>query len=1427
MEKILGIDLGTNSIGWAIRQVDNELENQITDKGVLTFDKGVAEDKSGEHPMVQKRTEARGKRRNYQAEKYRKWELLECLITEKMCPLTIEELNEWRHYTKGKGRKYPQSEKFIQWLRFDFDGDGKPDFERLGFSKHESYYIFRALIVDESQTDIFKREPHIIGRVLYQLVQRRGYNDGQGIDEKEKEELSKTIMKGGGDSGAVGANEIKPYITRYKTLGAALYNIQKENDVRIRKRYNLRSDFENEIKEICRVQGLEHLFKAFWGAIIWQRPLRSQKGLVGVCSFENNKRRCPISHPLYEEYRTWVFINNLKIKPTIENDIPINKLPLENALKDIVYPQFFKAAADFKLSSIAKELKKVGFEITARFPEDTKVISFSFLYKMREIFGEDWAVIVGWNDLLNPNNQNQKVKYNIEDLWHLHFTKTANKKTGEEPFEFLKRFAIEKLYLKDEVKVEGEAKTEDKPKSKAEAFAKIRLQQGYTTLSVNAIKKILPYLQKGFIYSEAIYLANLPKVMGNILKEGDIENYATIIKDVIRKDRNEQRKVGIINTLIAQYFENRKTFEADKASIIEKQIIESYGQATWNKLSVQTMANIEDEIVQEVDTFLQEPKQKPENHYRKTGRLHYKIFKEFLDIYGIPAENIKYLWHPSEQETYLPAIEKDGKDYLGSPEPISKGFKNPMALKTMHKLKRLVNYLIETDKIDKDTRIVIEIARELNDANKRKAIERWQRDREKENDGYKKQIEEINKECNTDFDVNNKTIIDKIRLWEEQKRLCIYTGKTIGFCDILNGSKYDFEHSIPASMSFDNELKNLTIADKTYNQLIKGKRLPSECPNYESAYTKDGITYPPILSTMQIVFGRMTEVEKKVKGKIIVKRSFEKIEHLENLYAEWKGKTSDDKQIKDNIIIRRHMIKMDLDYWRYKLQTFTTTEYKVGWRNSQLRDTQTITKYALPYLKTVFNKLEVQKGSITADFRKIYKIQPRLDKKERNKHSHHAIDAAVLTLIPPASIRDKILLRYNEAKENNQGYHEKPRQWESFHSEKILGIEDDLLINFQAQQRTLTPTYKTVRKRGEVQYVKEKLPNGKWQYKLDEEANKIPLKSNGDSIRGNLHDDTFYGAIKQPVYEEKDGKFIPQSDGQGSFIFQTNEKRKDNIFFVTRHREGLGYLKSFEDLELIIDPNLRNYFKKEIGNRIENGKTFAQALLEPIWAFGTSKDKNGNPLKPIRHIRTKVKGGGGGFINNPAEIKPIESYISKHSYKQHIYAQNGETTVCAFYQSIVNEELVREIVPYNILEISKVKDRTNLDNSVQKNIEKTIKKERHLIPLYVTLKLNQKVLFYENDKEELISLSNKELSSRLYIIVKFEDGRISLKHHLNSMSEDILKKEMKRLGLADVGASSFSFSNPIPKLRISKANFNFIIEGKHFTIKPDGEIQFI
>lgn len=1375
MEKILGIDLGTNSIGWAIREVNNEIENQIIDKGVLTFDKGVAEDKSGEHPMVQKRTEARGKRRNYQAEKYRKWELLECLINEKMCPLTIDELNDWRHYKKGIGRKYPQSKEFINWLRFDFDADGKPDFERFGLSKHESYYVFRKLIIDETKSDIFKNEPHIIGRVLYQLVQRRGYNDGDSIDDNEKDELSKTIMKGGGDSGAVGANEIQPYIEKYKTLGAGLYQIQKEQNVRIRKRYNLRSDYKNEIEEICRVQNLQHLQKGFCSAIIWQRPLRSQKGLVGVCTFEQNKRRCPISHPLYEEFRTWVFINNLKIKPVIQYDIPINKISKEECLITVVYPQFFKASNDFKLSSIAKELKKVGFEINAKFPDDTKVMSFSFLYKMREIFGDDWENIVGWKQLISVDSNYKNQAYNIEDLWHLHFVKTANKKTGEEPPAFLKRFAIEKLKLKVD---------------KAETFAKIRLKQGYATLSLNAIKKILPYLQQGFIYSEAIYLANLPKVLG-IAKLTDevVSHFSEQIRNIIAQNSVEKKYIQAVNELINDHLNASTRYgmdasyqlDQDDYNDINKKLKEVFGKTTWVNLENEEKEMGTIYVAEKYLAFLQK-RIHTKNPFENTDRLHDKIFDWLKDTYSLPKENKKHLWHPSEQEIYKPAIEKNGLYYLGSPEPISKGFKNPMALKTLHKLKKLVNYLIEIGKIDKDTRIVIEIARELNDSNKRKAIERWQRDREKQNNIYKKQVEEINKECGTSFNAEDKTVIDKIRLWEEQNRLCIYTGKSIGLCDVLNGGKYDIEHSIPASMSFDNELKNLTLADKHYNQQIKVKRLPSECPNYY----EEALGYPSILSTLQNVFGRMTESEKKVKGKIIVKRSFEKIEHLENLYEEWRSKTSDDKEIKDNIIIRRHTIKMDLDYWRYKLQTFTTTEYKAGWRNSQLRDTQTITKYALPFLKTVFKKVEVQKGNITADFRKIYKVQPRFEKKERTKHSHHAIDAAVLTLIPPATLRDKILLRFNEANENKQSYHEKPKQWNNFHQQHILSIDDEVLINYQAQHKTLTPTYKTIRKRGKVQYVKEKLDNGKWQYKLDKDGNKMPMVANGDSIRGQLHKESFFGAIKN----------------------------KGELNLVERY--PIATFTSINDCKNIIDDAVRVIVKNELEKRMLTGMNFDKAKLEPI-PFPSGK-------AVIKKVRCKVAAGRGYLTPEKALEIHKHDFKSKYSYKNHIYAQNDQNTYCLYYELETGKEIERAFRIVDLFELSKLRLMNEksifLDNYYNK-LEKSKGKNKIELTLCNILKVGTKVIFYKEIIEELKDLEIKEVLQRTFRIYKFNEPAPSTVYVYLQNQVEARKNEELSNGEKDLNLDIYQ-----ARVFLGASKFRAAIEGKHFDISIDGQINW-
>jgi CRISPR-associated endonuclease Csn1 len=168
MEKILGLDLGTNSIGWALRDPNiKDNQNQIEKFGVLTFNKGVGKDKSGEYSFAAERTKKRSTRRLYQARKYRLWATLEVLIELGYCPLSIENLNRWRKYSKEEARKnenggrvYPVEDlNFDAWIKLDFDKDERPDYSspyQLRKELSDTVYDF------EKEIEKFK-----LGRALY------------------------------------------------------------------------------------------------------------------------------------------------------------------------------------------------------------------------------------------------------------------------------------------------------------------------------------------------------------------------------------------------------------------------------------------------------------------------------------------------------------------------------------------------------------------------------------------------------------------------------------------------------------------------------------------------------------------------------------------------------------------------------------------------------------------------------------------------------------------------------------------------------------------------------------------------------------------------------------------------------------------------------------------------------------------------------------------------------------------------------------------------------------------------------------------------------------------------------------------------------------------------------------------------------------
>ena len=244
MEKRLGIDVGTNSLGWAIVEVDDE-GCTLLDRGVDIFQEGVAREKNQEKPAVQDRTDARALRRHYFRRRLRKIALLRVLVRHDLCPaLSEEQLNAWQ----GKGI-YPLDDAFIRWQRTDDNADRNPYRDR-----------FRCLT---EELDLACREErYVLGRALYHLCQRRGFlsNRKDAGNEAEEGKVKQEIKTLSADMAAAGC----------EYLGEYFYRLYQRKE-KIRKHYTARNEhYLAEFRAICRKQRLdEELRQALEKAIFY------------------------------------------------------------------------------------------------------------------------------------------------------------------------------------------------------------------------------------------------------------------------------------------------------------------------------------------------------------------------------------------------------------------------------------------------------------------------------------------------------------------------------------------------------------------------------------------------------------------------------------------------------------------------------------------------------------------------------------------------------------------------------------------------------------------------------------------------------------------------------------------------------------------------------------------------------------------------------------------------------------------------------------------------------------------------------------------------------------------------------------------------------------------------------------------------------
>ena len=949
MTKILGIDTGTNSLGWAIveKQAD---EYHLLDKGVNIFQEGVKMEKGIESSKAAERTAHKAARvRNYRI-KLRKIRLLRILSDAHLCPpLSKAELSEWR-----LKKKYPKNELFMQWQSTDDESEKTP-------------YAYRHKCLHESLDFTSMTDRYILGRSFYHMIQRRGFlsnrKDQSGDDTGKVKESISNLTQEMHDAG-------------YEYLGDYFYSLYNKGE-KIRNHYTARNEhYLAEFKAICEKQDLDknlgpEVVRQIEKAIFDQRPLKSQKGQVGKCVFEKNKTKCPSSHPMYEEFRMLSFINNIKIQ-TPNDDVLRPLSPEERAL---IMPLFFRKSKKlFDFEDIAKKLapkKQYGFYKKSsdaempylfNYPMDTSVSSCPVTTALKDIFGDDWIDSLCETYTLAEGKSRLNV---VNDIWHVLCFYTDDTKLAE--------FAKNRLQLNDE---------------EAKKFCEISLPGDYASLSLKAICKILPYLRRGLIYSHAVFLGNLCEVMPQY--EWEIE---------------EMRNAAIEHI------------------IHEMNLIDS-----------------------------------------KDARTFEVCIKEYLkEQYHVSEEKLKKLYHPSMMEVY-PRVQRTnnhGVYQLGSPRIDS--VRNPMAMRSMFRLRKLVNRLLEEGKIDQDTEIHIEFARELNDANKRNAIAVYTKENQNKNDEARKKIINLFKaETGKDIDPTDVDVL-KYVLWEEQGHICLYTGKQIRISDFVGSNpKFDIEHTIPRSVGGDSTKMNLTLCDSRFNRDIKKTKLPTELSNHEEIMT------------------RINEWK-------------EKYESLEGQIRKQKklSKGASSKVQKDRIIRKRHLLELQRDYWRGKYLRFTMESVPEGFSRRQGTDISVISKYARLYLKSLFKHVYTVKGIATSDFRKIWGIQKAYSKKERVNHVHHCIDAIVIACIGLDEYNK--LGAYYHDEENHEwygmskAYFKKP--WPTF-VEDIEKVQDEILVYHY------TPDNMSKQGRRRI------LIDGK------------KVLSKGDAARGSLHNDTYYGAIE-------------------------------------------------------------------------------------------------------------------------------------------------------------------------------------------------------------------------------------------------------------------------------------------------------------------------
>lgn len=262
----LGLDLGTNSIGWVLYLLDDgepPMPQSLLDGGVLIHTDGRSP-KTGSSNASYRR-EKRGMRRN-------------------------------RDRMIGRRQRLAKTLHAFNLL---------PDNEGSETSKDFDPWLLRAEALDR------RLEDHELGCVLLSFVDRRGFKSNRKTDGGEDGKIRKAVAEQRERIGQSGARTLGEYLWRRKARGKPI-RANLETGL-----YPDRAMIEHELDAIRAAQEHHHPqispqgWKGMVDTILFQRDLRPVER--GKCTLLPDHERIDKAHPLFQRFRIWQEVANIRI----------------------------------------------------------------------------------------------------------------------------------------------------------------------------------------------------------------------------------------------------------------------------------------------------------------------------------------------------------------------------------------------------------------------------------------------------------------------------------------------------------------------------------------------------------------------------------------------------------------------------------------------------------------------------------------------------------------------------------------------------------------------------------------------------------------------------------------------------------------------------------------------------------------------------------------------------------------------------------------------------------------------------------------------------------------------------------------------------------------------------------------------------------